>query len=174
MKVYRCCGDDELNAYINKQKYLKKFGNGTNTFIYDDDNNYIHFFLFAECAAHYKKYHDGRFTKHFIECEIPFKVLKNYYGYGWYEAIIAGYYTPVPEFAIPIAEFEVNSISDISDEVKVEWLRSDEWNQYKMNIPKEYLADYETGSFKNGHNKKSILEIPKNDLIGHINRKFIK
>lgn len=169
MKVYRCCGDDEINAYMNNKKYLKEFGHGTNTFKYDKDNSYIHFFLFAECAEHYKKYSHSRFAKYFIECEIPFEILEEYYGYGWYEALIPGYYTPVPEFAIPFTEFDINYISDISDNVKSEWLRAEEWKQYKMNIPKEYLADYETSSFQKGYNEKSILEIPRDDLIGHIN-----
>ena len=168
MKIYRCCGDEELEAYKKGPKYLKEFGKGTNTFNYDDKKNYIHFFLFAESMYHYSKFKRGRFTKHFVEFDIPFEILKKYYGYGWYEAIIPGYYIPVPEFAIPYEEFDVNFICDTSDEEEKEWLRPNEWEQYKLNIPKEYLADYLTGSFNQGYNEKSILEVPIEDLIGHM------
>lgn len=173
MKIYRCCGDEEFNSYKNGEKYLKTFGRGTNTFNYSDQNNYIHFLLFAESMFHYSKHERGRFTKHFIECDIPFETLKKYYGYGWYEAIIPGYYIPVPEFAIPFNEFDINSICDTSDEQKTEWLRSAEWQQYIQNIPEEYVADYETGSFRPGYNERSILEIPVENLIGHITGKTL-
>lgn len=166
MKIYRCCSDEELEAYKNGKTYFKKIGIGTNTFNYDDQNNYIHFFLFAESMYHYRTFKGGKFTKHFVECDISFEILKDYYGYGWYEAIIPGYYIPVPEFAIPCEEFDVNFICDVSDEEKKEWLRPNEWEQYKLNIPKEYLANFETGSFNHGYNEKSILEVPMKDLIG--------
>lgn len=169
MKIYRCCGDDELNAYKNGVKYIKDFGSGTNTFNYDNGKGkYIHFFLFAESMYHYKKYREGRFTKYFIECDIPFEMLKKYYGYGWYEAIIPGYYIPIPEFAIPLDEFDVKFIHNISEEQKKEWLRPDDWIQYKNNIPKEYLAKYISGSFLPGYNELSILEVPMENLLGHM------
>lgn len=168
MKIYRCCGDEELAAYKNSQKILKETGFGTNTFNYGD-GKFIHFFLFAEGMYHYKKHKNSRHTKHFIECDIPFEILKKYYGYGWYEGIIPGYYVPLPEFAIPIEEFNPKYISGISDEVVEDWLRNDDWVQYKNNIPKEYLADYLSGSFITpGYDERSILEVPMENLIGHM------
>ena len=174
IKVYRCCGDEELAAYKNKQKYLNKYGRGSNTFKYEEGKNYIHFFLFAECAAHFYKKRWSQYTKYFVECEIPSEVLDKYYGYGWYEAIIPGYYVPVPEFAIPFEEFSADYVSDTSSEIKEEWLRPNEWNNYLMNLPKDYLPDYMTGAFKEGYDEYSILEIPKNDLIGDFNAPSIK
>lgn len=37
MKIYRCCGDEELAAYKSGSQYIKGFGSGTNTFTYDKD-----------------------------------------------------------------------------------------------------------------------------------------
>ena len=76
MKIYRCCNYAEFYSYRKGQKYLKPFGRGTNTFNYTN-NNYIHFFLFAENAYHYSKYDDNKYTKYFIECDIPLEILKN-------------------------------------------------------------------------------------------------
>lgn len=123
---------------------------------------------------HYSKYRGGRFTKYFIECDIPFEILKKYYGYVWYEAVISGYYTPVPEFAIPLDEFDAKCICNISEEQKKEWLRPDDWIKYKNNVPRKYLADYESGCFLTpGYNELSILEVPMENLIGHmIERSF--
>lgn len=57
MKIYRCCGDEELSAYQKGE-------------------------------------------------------------YGWYSAVIPGYYTPIPEFAIPFDEFDTKFICNISNEQK--------------------------------------------------------
>ena len=170
MKVYRCCGDEELAAYQKGEKCIKAFGSGTNTFNYGNEKGkYVHFFLFAESMYHYYEHKKGRYTKHFIECDIPFELLKKYYGYGWYEAVIPGFYTPVPEFAIPVEEFDVKSICSISDEMQDAWLRPDDWNKYKNNIPREYLANYFSGCFLTpGYDEFSILEVPMEDLIGHM------
>lgn len=169
MKVYRCCGDDEIKAYKNGIKFIKSFGDGTNTFTYQKDKKYIHFFLFAESMVHYAKYKGGRSTKNFMECDIPFEILEKYYGYGWYESILSGYYFPVPEFAIPIEEFDINFISKVFFEPKSEWLRPEEWNQYVNSVPYEYLAHVFRGGFVTpGFTERSILDIPVERLIGHM------
>lgn len=172
MKIYRCCGDEELNAYKNGTKWIKEYGQGTNTFNYSANDKCIHFFLFAESMYHYKENVKSRFTKYFIECDMPFETLKKYYGYGYYERVIPGYYAPIPEFAIPIEEFDINCISNISSEPKEEWLRPKDWEKYKNNIPKEYLADIYDGEFVNPKfNELSILEVPIEKMIGHMTKK---
>lgn len=170
MKIYRCCSDEEVAAYKNGQKYINNSGRGTNTFDYGNgDVKYIHFFLFAESMYHYSKYRGSIYTENFIECDIPFEILKKYYGYGWYEAVIPGYYVPIPEFAIPLDEFDVKFICDISKEKNNGWLRTDDWIQYKNNIPKEYLANYLSGSFITpGYNELSILNVPIDDLLPNV------
>lgn len=170
MRVYRCCSDEEINAYKEGYIWNKKFGSGTNTFKYDKNIDYMHFFLFAECMYHYKKYSNGYYTRHFVEYDIPFDILKKYLGYGFYEGIIPGYYTPVPEFAIPCNEFKIKYITDITDVKKDEYLRKQAWEYYKSSIPREYLADYECGSFKPGYDENSILDY-KIDIVLSLSKK---
>ena len=84
-------------------------------------------------------------------------ILKRYLGYGFYKEIITGQYTTVPEFAIPCNEFKIKYITHITDAEKDEYLRKQSWKFYKSSIPREYLADYECGSFKPGYDENSIL-----------------
>lgn len=114
---------------------------------------------------YYKKRKNGYYTKHFVQYDIPFDVLNKYFGYGFYAGIISGYYTPVPEFAIPHNKFKINYIKDIYDEEKDEYLRNTEWDAYKSSIPKEYLADFECGNFEPGYSEYSILDFSFNKVL---------
>ena len=46
MKVYRCCSWDETMSYKNNKKYSSAsiMDKGANTFIYESNKDYIHFF----------------------------------------------------------------------------------------------------------------------------------
>jgi len=165
MKVYRCCSVTELNGYKNGIVCNNEYGSGTNTFVYDKNVDYIHFFLFAECMFHYKKNFGGYYTNYFVEYDIPLDILKKYFGYGFYEGIIPGFYTPVPEFALPCDEFKVKFISDISCVEKDCYLRNQAWDFYISSIPREYLADYECGSFKCGYDEYSVLDYDINKVF---------
>lgn len=167
MKVYRCCGDAEIESYKSGKKYASLCGDGSNTFNYENGKNYIHFFLFAESVYHYAKNRGGVYTKYFVECDIPFEILRKYYGYGWYERIFPGYYFPVPEFAIPLDEFDINYVNEFSTEFKEEWLKSNDWLLYKSKIPEEYLPHVLYG-FSSGFTERSILEIPMEEVIGYM------
>ena len=163
MKVYRCCSEEEIKSYKEGKIYKKTHGRGTNTFVYDKIH-YIHFFYFAECMFHYKKYTE-RYNKYYVEYDIPLEILKKYIGFGYYSGIIPGYYTPVPEFAIPYNEVKIEYINDITDKEKEEYLKKQEWEEYKTKLPKEYLADYEYGEFKKEYNKDSIKEMQLNKVL---------
>jgi len=165
MKVYRCCSDLEIEAYKKGEKHHRRIFDGTNTFKYEKDKEYIHLFLFAESMYNYSKKLLFLEYNNFIECDIPIEVLKKYFGYGYYERVIPGYYIPLPEFSIPLEEFDLNYITNITKEKQTEILKPNEYEYYKNNIPEEYLVDYMTGCFKPGKNEKSILEIPVEKLL---------
>lgn len=165
MKVYRCCSDAEIEVYKKGEKHHRRIFDGTNTFTYEKGKEYIHFFLFAETMYNYSENLPLLRYENFIECDIELEVLKKYFGYGYYEKIIPGYYIPIPEFCIPIDEFDLNCIKNITKKKNLETLRTKEYEEYKSNIPKEYLADYLTGCFKPGKNEKSILEYPIEKLL---------
>ena len=165
MIVYRCCSDEEVELYKIGKVLKKGFGKGANTFKYDSNTQYIHFFYFAECMYHYKNNKNNYYAKNFVKYDIPIDILKKYFGYGYYERIIPGYYTPVPEFAIPIDEFKVEYIRDICNNEKEEYLKRNEWEIYKNNLPKVYLADLECGSFIPGYDEYSVLDVSLDKVL---------
>ena len=165
MKVYRCCREEEYQAYLRGEKYLPFIEDGTNTFRYDG-REYIHFFLFPEVMELLMR--KGFLYWYCIECEMPFEKIRKYYGYGYYSSLIPGYYAPFPEFAIPLEEFDDSCITDFSEKVKEEWKRPSDFEQYKNNIPQNCMADWELGQFPEGYNQYSILQYPIESLIGHM------
>jgi len=158
MLVYRCVYKDELDYIKQNRKYITKWGKGSNTFDYEKDVNYIHFFLFAESAENYKKYSRYNIPA-IIQCDIPYEVLIQFRGCGFYERVIPRYYTPVPEFSIPLDLYKLEYICDISDNIKPEWKRKEDYSEYLTSIPNYYLADYETGAFHKGYSEKSAKEL---------------
>jgi len=171
MKVYRCCSEDEVNAYKEGKVFKRYLGSGTNTFKYEKDKQYIHFFYFAECMYFYKSNKNDYSTEYYVEYDIPTEVLKKYLGYGYYERIIPGFYTPVPEFSIPYDEFKVEYVKDIFKEEKLKCLRIFEWKKYLKKLPLEYLADYECGSFQKGYDENSVLNYSFNNVLCKNKRK---
>jgi len=157
MLVYRCIYKDELKNIKQNKKCIRKYGSGTNTFGYEEGVEYIHFFLFAESACIYAKRKGG--ITAIIQCDIPYEILIQFRGCGFYETVIPGYYTPVPEFAIPLEFYNLEYICDFSDYIKPEWARKEDYLEYLDSIPRCYLADYETGGFNKGYNEKSAKDL---------------
>ena len=166
MEVYRCCCDWEIKLYKKGILFNKGFGNGTNTFNYEKGVKYIHFFYFAESMYQYRKNKNDDYTKNYVQYDIPADVLSKYMGYGYYEAIIPGYYVPVPEFAIPRDEFKLEYVKEVFHGETEKYARTTEWEAYKKALSKEYLADYETGSFSPGYNEDSIQAVPFTKILG--------
>ena len=165
MEVYRCCGDRELKLYKEGIVFNKGFGIGDNTFKYQRGVPYIHFFYFAESMYHYKKHRPSEYTKHYVQYDIPEEVLNNHLGYGYYEAVIPGYYVPVPEFAIPHNEFKMEYIKEVFESELEKYARTNEWEAYKENIPHKYFANYETGAFEVGFNEDSITNVTLDKVL---------
>lgn len=55
MIVYRCLTSSEIISMINGSDCNKALVKGCNTFNYDNDICYKHFFIFANHANYYKK-----------------------------------------------------------------------------------------------------------------------
>lgn len=164
MKVYRCCSWDETMSYKNNKKYssVSIMGKGTNTFMYELDKDYIHFFLYPENCVYCL--YDKQFSiSSIIVCDIPDDILERNFGYGYYSEIYEGRYIPTPEFAIPIEEFKIDYIKKIiSPPTKVRSeLDEDKFKEYLKMLPEEYAPDYCFG-FNDGYDKYSVLNMPNN------------
>ena len=106
MHVYRVITKEELlNSLGNKN--IEVYGSrGKNTFCYDKDISYKHFFKYLESAKMFfdGSLDDGCYIKYELFClyDIPVELLDKYKGFGLYKGVVNDYKElPVPEFAIP-------------------------------------------------------------------------
>ena len=173
MLVYRA-------GYCNEVSRIKKakktstdpledswgFRCGSNTFEYDESLKYIHFFLFAETAWWYWSNLYGGWGD-IIQCDIPNETLTQFRGFGYYNFSSSfsnphpGYAVPIPEFSIPLDEFKLESICDVQESIKQDWLRQKEYCEYLKSIPREYLIAIKDGKWKLpfGDGKKAVLAL---------------
>jgi hypothetical protein len=154
MLVYRRCSREEIDCYLEGRKYnsaYKKFG--INTFNYDDEIDYIHFYLYKESCIHPVIKDDF-----YIICDIPDIVLNDYFGYGYYPDIIENKYVPIPEFCIPKYLFKIKYIKSIEElNTFTKLLDYNKYQEYLNNIEDEYMMDFKTGKMSEGSTIYSVL-----------------
>ncbi len=139
MRVYRCIKLQEvINKYLNKKN--EKFDNSIlNTHKYQEEKEYVHFFRYNEFATYYFNLgKDGSYEKAndnyilFMTANIPEDILEKYSGFGFYE--LNGEKFPIPEYAIPIEEFEPEYIVNITNQPRSFYTRENEGEEYKKYI----------------------------------------
>ena len=111
MIVYRCLTSDEILSYINDNKYDIPLIDGKNTFKYDINKSYKHFFLYADHAEYFK----NRYKLHYPcigQYVIPDEVIEDN-GFGFYGYLkssksdkLFNYYSPIPEIIIDQDNFD--------------------------------------------------------------------
>lgn len=118
MQVFRTMSSGELISYINNN-LVSNFSTirGENTFDYQEETTYIHFFKYLEHALYYMKERSNPIV---AKIEIPNDIISNLeYGlYGgvetYYDDSLAGYYIPLPEYVIEKSLFNKDFIIDFS------------------------------------------------------------
>lgn len=136
MRVYRCIALQEvINKYKNESN--KKLENRSlNTHNYQKDKEYVHFFRYDEFAKYYFNLgKDGSYDEInsnyilFMTANIPREILEKYKGFGFYklnqEEII------MPEYAIPVEEFNTDYIVNITDKPLSFYIRKNEDEEYR-------------------------------------------
>lgn len=117
MIVYRTVSSAEVLNLINNNAIKQNTVYGQNTFKYEKDKSYIHFFKFEEHALYYMK---KRNNPAIIRLDIPDELLGNIeYGfYGdvdtYYDDYLYGYYMPLPEYILNKDLFKKEYIIDFS------------------------------------------------------------
>ena len=136
MRVYRCIRLQEIiNKYKNKSN-RKIENNDLNTHKYNENQEYIHFFKYYDFAKYYFELgKDGNYEEKnsnfvlFMIANIPNEILEKHKGFGFYELdkeeII------MPEYAIPIDEFNSNFIVHITEKPVRFYSRANEENEYE-------------------------------------------
>ena len=138
MIVYRCLTSCEIISMINGSDYNKALIKGCNTFNYDNDIFYKHFFIFANHADYFKK-EKGKSYPCIGQYIIPDdKIIEK--GFGYYSSVktmrndkLYHWYMPLPEIIIKKDDFK---------------------NSYLYKIESDLYSDFVTNKLNDGDNKK--------------------
>ena len=138
MIVYRCLTSSEIISMINGSDYNKALIKGCNTFNYDNDIFYKHFFIFANHANYFKK-EKGKPYPCIGQYIIPDdKIIEK--GFGYYSSVktmrndkLYHWYMPLPEIIIKKDDFK---------------------NSYLYKIESDLYSDFVTNKLNDGDNKK--------------------
>ena len=138
MIVYRCLTSSEIISMINGNDYNKALIKGCNTFNYDNDIFYKHFFIFANHADYFKK-EKGKSYPCIGQYIIPDdKIIEK--GFGYYSSVktmrndkLYHWYMPLPEIIIKKDDFK---------------------NNYLYKIESDLYSDFVTNKLNDGDNKK--------------------
>ncbi len=114
----------------NEEKFEKQ--TGLNTFDYNDEKEYYHFFILPENAEVYKhiKTQMENKTYYVFKCDIPYELIKNNFGVGMYNWYYPHKKTPFLEVRINKNDFNEGFILEKSPIVKKEWLNEEIYNRF--------------------------------------------
>ena len=176
MIVYRCISERELACMIGIPNYINA-PHGKNTFKYNKDIQYKHFFYYYDSAISFmdSQNDDRYYDKHSIimAYDINDEILKEHFGLGRYnlECIpqklkdsILQYFKTIyyPEFAIPSSLITKEMIVGIGNKKRitpVSYIYYDSMDDAITKSKKDFL-EYEKWLFENGTNlsEKKVLE----------------
>ena len=138
----------------NDNNILNKPWKGINTFIYDKDKEYLHFYFFPEHADFLQntKYKNNSCV---IKCDIPINLLE--FGIGLYNFYFNFKKSPFLEARIDFSNFKDNFIIEKKDRIDSNW-------KNKI-LYKRYLRDCI-------YNQTSYTIIDKDEFIIRLNKDF--
>lgn len=145
MRVYRCITAKEILNKYKKINDRKKDNPTSNTHIYKPETDYIHFFRYLDFAKYYFKLgKEGSYEEDnenyvlFMIANIPNSILNKYLGYGFYNYSNSTFNfekneIPIPEYAIPVNEFNEDYIVYMNNEESIFSLyhRANEYEEFK-------------------------------------------
>lgn len=168
MNFYRVVSASST-GYVNEKSI------GCNTFSYENQTEYLHFFILPETARHYQelKYKSRGEESFIIKCQIPLTLIKNNFGIGLYGR--GSYRIPFPEARLPKSSFKESMVVEKSPEVKEEWCDNQTYQKYiafskshypivtpvfegqntsfKTRVPIDYLSFFKESDLKEELNK---------------------
>ena len=176
MIVYRCISELELACMLGIPNYTDA-PHGKNTFKYETNVQYKHFFYYYDSAISFMDAlnNDRYYNKYalIIACDINDELLKKYFGLGKYNLncvpyelkdSILQYFETIyyPEFAIPSSLIKREMIVGIGNKQRItpiSYIYYDEMSDAIIKSKKDFLA-YEKWLFANGTNlyEKKVLK----------------
>lgn len=129
MILYRCLTSDEIIGMINDTSYNNSTICGENTFKYENDVSYKHFYLYPD---HTKVYKNNSIIGQYI---IPDDAIDQY-GFGFYGSVkterndkLFGYYMPIPEVTVKEDDFKKKYLYSVSTFVS-RYMQMNKLNRY--------------------------------------------
>ena len=146
MIVYRCLRSNEILSMINNQEFNNKHVRmGKNTFHYEKNVKYKHFFVYAAHARFYKEQISAPVIGEFI---IPNEIIDQQ-GYGFYSEVetmrndrLYHWYMPLPEIIIKEKDFKKEYLYKVNDWFHNNKLLDNNDNE-KYNEPTEIYSNGE-------------------------------
>ena len=134
---------------------------GFNTFEYDDNEDYIHFFLLPENIEVYQflEYEQYNIESIILKCDIPNNIIQ--YGVGLYYWYYNFKRVPFLEARIKTKDFKEEYIIDISNHIQSEWKDFEIFKRYLIN------CIYNQKAFKYIDYDKNILKLNSNFNFFH-------
>ena len=166
MRVYKVITKEELNACINNESLdiTNLTANiGNNTFHYEEDVSYMHFFKYIESAKLFyqaSKVNPNTKQYNYIAAfDIPKEVLDQYIGYGFYygnkekngEEIPAA--IPIPEYAIPRQLIHREYLIDARKELPIRHKKTIQYYDYY-----KYIKYLKTLYIKHNADRDKVVE----------------
>lgn len=107
MIVYRCLTSDEIISMIHDIEYEKPVVKGSNTFNYEYDESYKHFFVFADHAYYFKNI-NGKYFPCIGQYIIPDELIREK-GFGFYYNVKTMRNSDLYSNCIPLPEVIINN-----------------------------------------------------------------
>lgn len=161
MVVYRCLTSSEIISMINGSNYNYALIKGGNTFNYDNDVFYKHFFIFANHADYFKK-KNGKPYPCIGQYIIPDDKIVEM-GFGYYSDVKTMRNDKLYHWNMPLPEIIIKK-----DDFK---------NEYLYKIESDLYSDFVTNKLSNDDNKKyneSIIDYFRSDpnSIGYLDYSY--
>lgn len=169
MIVYRCLSSNEILGMINGEQYRTYTVAGGNTFRYNKDTEYKHFFHFAEHAEYYQKERGKRIYPVIGQYVIPDEIIDQH-GFGFYNNVktmrnngLSSYSMPLPEIIVNTMFIDNSYLYKIESELYSDFvtnrLNGKDNERYNEPICDYYLYDGNGRHGTNGYLDYSYAEI---------------
>lgn len=132
MIVYRYDFNDCIRKNSQKQVFRNLQYNLFNTFNYDRHKEYIHFFRYKSFIQQF--FDDDNAESIILSADIPDELLEKCKGFGFY--MVENQEVPIPEYAIPLEEFNESYIIEVEkgQEANVDYEDISEYKKYLETI----------------------------------------
>jgi len=158
MILYRIIPKSNLDICNNKIK-------GLNSFIYNQNMEYIHFFILPENAhVYWMEYQFKKIDTIILKCDIPLNLIE--FGVGLYIWYYHFKYVPFLEARINKDDFQEYFIKEKASYVKYEWKNQEIFKRYLIN------CIYNQKAFTYVDKKNYIIKLNENFNFLHYFNKF--